>query len=173
MKRTAIVILLLCLTVSQALAQKHEVRRPGQVAVNTDKAKTTLKKGATTAKYSTQPISNLTIIVRGVSFVMKGVQGGTFTMGRTRDQGTIPIDVWNEGTHRVVLSSFRIGQTEVTQQLSQVYADHPQGPSRSNYMIERGGATGHTSLDVLRVSDRNFFSYNETHSNDRGFRFAL
>lgn len=287
-KLTIVFTILLSLITGSASAQKnHIVRRSGNTA---SKAKVAQKNGGSTAKYSTNAISDLTITVRGVSFVMKGVQGGTFTMGRTRDQGTTAIDVWNEGTHRVALSSFRIGQTEVTQQLweavmgnnpsyykganlpvddmtvddikafiqklnsltgrhfrlpteaeweyaarggnksrgymysgsnnvsevawhyrsgeeltsqpvatkkpnelglydmsgnvTEVVADkggmypktmqvNPKGPARGDYMIERGGAVGHSSLDVLRVAYRIFFTYKGTHSNGRGFRLAL
>ncbi len=287
-KCTIIFTILLNLIAGTASAQKHHiVRRASSTGSQT---KTPQKKDGTTAQYSTKAISDLTITVRGVNFVMKGVQGGTFTMGRTRDQGTEAIDVWNEGTHRVALSSFRIGQTEVTQQLweavmssnpswykggnlpvedmtvddiktfiqklnsltgrhfrlpteaeweyaarggsksrgykysgsnnvsevawhyqsgeeltshpvatkkpnelglydmsgnvTEVVADkggmypktmqiNPKGPSSGDYMIERGGAVGHSSLDVLRVSVRSFFSYKGAHSSGRGFRLAL
>jgi formylglycine-generating enzyme required for sulfatase activity len=54
--------------------------------------------------------------VNEVTFVMMPVEGGTFTMGATAEQG-------NEAserelpTHQVTLSSYSIGQTEVTQEL--------------------------------------------------------
>ena len=59
---------------------------------------------------------NLTFTVGGVSFTMVYVPGGTFTMGATSEQGS---DAWNDEkpTHSVMLSSYYIGQTEVTQAL--------------------------------------------------------
>ncbi len=59
------------------------------------------------------------ITVNGVTFKMIKVQGGTFTMGATPDHGTE--DPWNDEwpTHEVTVSSFSIGQTEVTQELWQ------------------------------------------------------
>ena len=57
-----------------------------------------------------------TFTVNGVTFKMIAVKGGTFTMGATSDQaaGNFP----NENpAHQVRLSSYCIGQTEVTQQL--------------------------------------------------------
>ena len=59
---------------------------------------------------------NLTFTVDGVSFTMVYVPGGTFTMGATSEQGS---DAWNDEkpTHSVMLSSYYIGQTEVTQAL--------------------------------------------------------
>ena len=56
-----------------------------------------------------------TITVNGVSFNMVTVEGGTFTMGATDEQGTdlhesVPV-------HQVTLSSYSIGETEVTQAL--------------------------------------------------------
>ena len=57
----------------------------------------------------------MTFKVYGVSFTMIPVEGGTFTMGATSEM-TEPWD--NEKpTHQVTLSSYYIGETEVTQAL--------------------------------------------------------
>ena len=57
----------------------------------------------------------LDITVNGVTFTMVRVEGGTFTMGATAEQK----DAWYEEkpAHRVTLSDYYIGQTEVTQAL--------------------------------------------------------
>ena len=78
-----------------------------------------------------QPI---TITVKGVSFKMVKVQGGTFTMGATPEQGS---DVYDKEkpAHRVTLSSYYIGETEVTQALwKAVMGSNPSGfaPQASN-----------------------------------------
>jgi formylglycine-generating enzyme required for sulfatase activity len=59
-----------------------------------------------------------TYTVNGVTFKMVAVEGGTFTMGATAEQGS---DAGNAElpTHQVTLSSYSIGQTEVTQELWQ------------------------------------------------------
>ena len=59
-----------------------------------------------------------TFTVNGVSFKMMPVDGGTFSMGGTPEQGD---EVRNneKPVHQVTLSSFNIGQTEVTQELWQ------------------------------------------------------
>ncbi len=61
-----------------------------------------------------QPVQ--TITVKGVTFKMIRVQGGTFTMGATPEQGS---DALKDAkpAHRVTLTSYYIGETEVTQQL--------------------------------------------------------
>ena len=57
-----------------------------------------------------------TFTVRGVTFKMVPVEGGTFTMGATAEQGSDAQS--NEyPTHQVTLSDFSIGETEVTQAL--------------------------------------------------------
>lgn len=63
-----------------------------------------------------QPQNSLTITVKGVSFKMIRVQGGTFTMGCTSEQGG---DCSNDEkpAHKVTLSTYYIGETEVTQVL--------------------------------------------------------
>lgn len=59
-----------------------------------------------------------TFTVGGVTFKMIYVEGGTFTMGATSEQGD---DAWDDEkpTHSVTLSSYSIGETEVTQALWQ------------------------------------------------------
>lgn len=59
---------------------------------------------------------NQTFTVGGVSFTMVAVQGGTFTMGATAEQGS-DAEVDEKPAHSVTLSSYYIGQTEVTQEL--------------------------------------------------------
>ena len=56
--------------------------------------------------------------VNGVTFAMVNVEGGTFAMGNPDYQSDE--DFYNEGpVHQVSVSSFSIGQTEVTQELWQ------------------------------------------------------
>jgi|GEM_PF-299745 len=61
-------------------------------------------------------IEKQTFTVNGVSFDMVVVEGGTFTMGATSEQGD---DAYEDEypTHKVTLSTYRIGQTEVTNAL--------------------------------------------------------
>lgn len=68
------------------------------------------------ASVSTEPSNNLLpITVNGVTFNMIKVDGGTFTMGGTYEQGNSYGD--EKPTHQVTLSSYYIGETEVTQEL--------------------------------------------------------
>ena len=57
-----------------------------------------------------------TYYANGVSFEMIAVEGGTFTMGATEEQGSDAYDD-ESPTHQVTLSSYMIGKTEVTQEL--------------------------------------------------------
>ena len=59
-----------------------------------------------------------TFTVFGVEFKMVKVDGGTFTMGATPEQGDDAYDS-EKPAHQVTLSSYSIGQTEVTQELFQ------------------------------------------------------
>ncbi len=60
----------------------------------------------------------MTFTVNGVSFMMVKVQGGTFSMGATREQGSDATGA-EKPAHQVTVNSFAIGQTEVTQELWQ------------------------------------------------------
>ena len=89
-----------------------------------------------------EPIEGVeTFTVNGVTFTMVAVEGGTFTMGATPEQGTN--DPWTVEypTHEVTLSSFSIGETEVTQALWQAV----MGSNPSNF-------TGDLSRPVEMVS---------------------
>ena len=72
-----------------------------------------------------------TFTVNGVSFKMKKVDGGTFTMGATGEQswGYTPDDD-EKPTHLVTLSDYWMGETEVTQALW--YAVMGAKPTSSN-----------------------------------------
>ncbi len=72
--------------------------------------------------------------VNGVTFKMVAVEGGTFTMGVTAEQGSDDF-IYEQPAHKVTLSSYCIGQTEVTQALWQaVMGSNPSYfSSRNNY----------------------------------------
>ncbi len=57
-----------------------------------------------------------TFTVNGVDFVMVPVDGGSFMMGATAEQGS-DASSREKPVHKVTLSSYSIGQTEVTQEL--------------------------------------------------------
>ena len=66
-----------------------------------------------------QPDEGVTeFTVGGVKFKMVDVEGGTFNMGATAEQSSDAYDS-EYPVHQVTLSSFSIGQTEVTQELWQ------------------------------------------------------
>ena len=65
----------------------------------------------------TASYSNHVLRVGNVAYNMKRVEGGTFTMGATSEMSE-PYDD-EKPTHQVALSSYFIGETEVTQALWQ------------------------------------------------------
>lgn len=79
----------------------------------------------------------LTFTVNGVAFDMIPVEGGTFTMGATSEQGS-SADSDEKPTHRVTLSSFMIGKYEVTQaQWKAVMGSNPSKFKGDNLPVER------------------------------------
>ena len=76
------------------------------------------------------------ITVNGVTFNMIRVDGGTFTMGATSEM-TNPLD-GEKPTHQVTLSSYYIGETEVTQSLWQaVMGSNPSKFKGDNLPVEQ------------------------------------
>ena len=79
----------------------------------------------------------LTFTANGVSFRMIPVEGGTFTMGATAEQGS-DADSDEKPTHSVTLSSYYMGETEVTQALWQaVMGSNPSHSSGNNLPVEQ------------------------------------
>lgn len=71
--------------------------------------------------------SNGVLTVNGVQYCMIKVEGGTFTMGATSEQGSDAYDD-EKPTHQVTLSTYYIGRTEVTQALWEaVMGSNPSG----------------------------------------------
>ncbi len=83
---------------------------------------------------------NNTFIVKGVTFTMIAVEGGTYTMGATSEQGS---DAWDDEkpAHKETVSDFMIGETPVTQELWQAV----MGSNPSSF-------TGDLQRPVERVS---------------------
>ena len=95
--------------------------RTATITVESATIKRTLavtQNGVTPTPTPTPASQDRTFTVGGVTFKMIAVEGGTFTMGATSEQGS---DVYGheKPTHSVTLSSYSIGETEVTQALWQ------------------------------------------------------
>ena len=103
----------------------------------TQRVNVTLEKSAV----ESTPINNTsagdkTFTVGGVSFTMKAVTGGTFTMGATSEQGSDAF-AKEKPAHRVTLGDYYIGETEVTQALWQaVMGSNPSYFKGSNLPVE-------------------------------------
>ena len=78
----------------------------------------------------------LPITVNGITFNMIKVDGGTFTMGATPEQENP--HQFEEPTHQVTLSSYYIGETEVTQELwKAVMGNNPSNFKGDNLPVEQ------------------------------------
>ena len=87
-------------------------------------------------KVKATPLSCIRFTVNGVTFEMIKVQGGTFTMGCTSEQGSDCYDNENP-SHRVTVSSFYIGKYEVTQALWEaVMGSNPSDFKGGNLPVE-------------------------------------
>ena len=79
---------------------------------------------------------NQTFTVKGVEFTMIAVEGGTFTMGATPEQGSDAFE-WEKPAHQVTLSKYYIGETEVTQALwKAVMGNNPSKFEGDNLPVE-------------------------------------
>jgi formylglycine-generating enzyme required for sulfatase activity len=78
----------------------------------------------------------LTFTVRGVTFTMIPVKGGTFSMGATAEQSKLS-DI-ERPVHQVTLSNYYIGETEVTQALwTAVMGENPSNFKGDNRPVEQ------------------------------------
>lgn len=86
---------------------------------------------------SAPQLGSQTFTVNGVKFTMVPVEGGTFTMGATSEQGSDACD-GEKPAHKVTLSDYYIGQTEVTQALWEaVMGSNPSDSKGDNLPVER------------------------------------
>ena len=122
---TLIFLVVLMLPLGLA-GQNQGFKLPGKkqsTTKTTPKTKTGVKKSSTKsagspAKQSTKPYQSsqrqIPQVIQNLIANMVYVEGGTFTMGATSEQGS---DAYNDEnpTHQVTLSSFSIGKYEVTQ----------------------------------------------------------
>lgn len=117
------------LPTTDVLAQANRITGPTGSTSKPPKKKPPKKKPTqpTTPSVNTSPRADEVITVRGVSFKMIVVQGGTFQMGSNDSDDEKPV-------HQVTLNTFSIGETEVTQELWQaVMGNNPskfKGPKR-------------------------------------------
>jgi formylglycine-generating enzyme required for sulfatase activity len=117
--------LILPLSVFAQASGGQITRKP---AIRTNTARSNVKPIKDTFQsYDTKPMDNKICSVNGIQFYMIGVQGGTFEMGATSEQGSESF-LDEKPIHKVAISSFYIGETEVTQELW--YAVMGNNPSR-------------------------------------------
>ncbi len=77
---------------------------------------------------------NCEIEVNGITIMMRAVEGGTFTMGATPEQEELAFED-EKPVHKVTLSNFYIGRTEVTQELwESVMGNNPSYNKSSNQL---------------------------------------
>lgn len=142
MKHIITILFFLCAFTMNA--QTRVVTGPAKQKPTTSAAKPKPKtiqakpKPATPAKptRSPQELRTETFTVNGVSFKMCYVKGGSFLMGATSEQGSNAYDD-EKPVHKVTLSDFYIGQTEVTQALWQaVMGSNPSYFKDDNLPVE-------------------------------------
>ena len=103
--------------------------------VRTKKAE--LEQQAQTSSQTNTTGSSITVTANGVSFVMKKVAGGTFQMGATSEQGS-DADDDEKPVHSVTVSTFYMGETEVTQALwKAVMGNNPSNWKGDNLPVEQ------------------------------------
>ncbi len=111
--------------------------------------------------------SNRTFTANGVSFTMVYVEGGTFTMGATSEQES---DAWDDEkpAHNVTLSSYYIGETEVTQELWQAV----MGSLPHDFNFSSSGIKG-AQHPVCYVSSKDCHRFIEKLNRLAGLQFHL
>jgi formylglycine-generating enzyme required for sulfatase activity len=81
-------------------------------------------------------VAKQTFTVKGVTFTMIPVKGGTFSMGATAEQSNPEND--EKPVHQVTLSNYYIGETEVTQALwTAVMGENPSKFKGDNRPVEQ------------------------------------
>lgn len=133
MKRIVLLMLVAILSVSVVTAQQKN-------GINKRKTVGTHKQTNSTASSGTKPsasYSNGVLSVNGITYKMIYVDGGTFQMGATPEQDSDDIKDNEKPVHSVTLSSYYIGETEVTQGLWEaVMGNNPAEFKGSNRPVD-------------------------------------
>ena len=153
MKKYFVILIAALIACTVAIAQNSGSKRPKKkkqitekvVKKNNSKRNQSGKKANPPKKqYSEKPrVSSsytddgIMFSIGNVRFEMVRVEGGTFTIGATAEQGS-DADSDEKPTHQVTLSSYSIGKTEVTQALWQaVMGSNPSKFKGSNLPVEQ------------------------------------
>ncbi len=124
MKKTILWILMLCPVTMIQCVSSPSSKDASTESSNGSKSNDSAKKEET-----------LSFNVKGVSFNMIQVKGGTFTMGATPEQGEAAKED-EKPSHSVTLSTYYIGETEVTQELYKaVMGENPSDQEGSNLPV--------------------------------------
>ena len=127
------------------------------------------------------PAQTETFTVNGVSFKMVAVEGGTFWMGSPDDDRDAMRD--EKPRHQVTLSSFAIGETEVTQELWEaVMGSNPSCNIGTNLPVEQISRDDCSAFisKLNRLTGRNFRLPTEAEweyaarggKNSKGYKYA-
>lgn len=142
MKQVFLVILLafgFVVGAQNKIVKKPKKQKPAttQVAPKKHKSQSKPTKGGTVKRVATKAsYSNGTLTVNGIKYNMVWVDGGTFRMGATSEQGS---DAYSDEkpVHSVTMSSYYIGKTEVTQALwKAVMGSNPSEFKGDNWPVE-------------------------------------
>ena len=152
MKKYFVILIAALIACTVAIAQTSGSKRPKKKKQKTEKVvkkdhsnhnQSGKKANPPKKQYSEKPrVSSsytddgIMFSIGNVRFEMVRVEGGTFTMGATAEQGS-DADDDEKPTHQVTLSSYSIGKTEVTQALWQaVMGSNPSNFKGSNLPVE-------------------------------------
>lgn len=111
-------IMMLCMFVTTAFFASCEDDKDESATSSTEVTPSGKEDDNTGGGNDTSEADIETINVNGVKFQMVKIQGGTFQMGATSEQGN-DISINEKPIHSVTLSDYHIGQTQVTQELWQ------------------------------------------------------
>lgn len=111
-------IMMLCMFVTTAFFASCEDDKDESATSSTEVTPSGKEDDNTGGGNDTSEADIETINVNGVKFQMVKIQGGTFQMGATSEQGN-DVSINEKPIHSVTLSDYHIGQTQVTQELWQ------------------------------------------------------
>lgn len=106
-------IMMLCMFVTTAFFASCEDDKDESATSSTEVTPSGKEDDNTGGGNDTSEADIETINVNGVKFQMVKIQGGTFQMGATSEQGN-DISINEKPIHSVTLSDYHIGQTQVT-----------------------------------------------------------